>query len=209
MTTASQVTNKGNPIKGDPHAYGAGHVNPAAALDPGLVYDAGETDYQVYSCAMMQRKAWKSRWTKKPKRPAFCATACGASATTNKKGGKCAYPQAVRDLNMPSFSLPGFKPGSRATRTMTARRTVTYVGDGPAAFKADLQLPTGFTGAVAADGGGGAMLAFTKSGEKASFNLTVTVSKAAPKKAWSFGSLTWTSDGGRWKARSPIALQRP
>jgi hypothetical protein len=45
MTTASQVTNEGNPIAGSPFGYGAGHVVPNLATDPGLVYDAGWNDW--------------------------------------------------------------------------------------------------------------------------------------------------------------------
>jgi hypothetical protein len=198
MTTASQVTNRGNPINGTAHDFGAGQVVPSAALDPGIVFDAGEVDYQVFSCTMVQRKAWKAKWVKKaPKAPAFCEKVCTAG---KKKMANCKYPQAVRDLNMPSFSLPNLKLGGKGA---LARRTVTYVGDGPAVFKAELILPTGYTGAVSAP-----TLTFTEAGQKASFNLTVTATGKAPRKPWAFGSLTWTSQGGRWKARSPIALKR-
>jgi subtilisin family serine protease len=57
MTTASLVTNKGNPITGTPFDYGAGHVDARRALDPGLVYDAGEVDYQrwqVRACGLFR-----------------------------------------------------------------------------------------------------------------------------------------------------------
>ncbi|XVF23985.1 hypothetical protein REPUB_Repub13aG0087300 [Reevesia pubescens] len=31
-------------------AYGAGHINPALAAQPGLIYDAGEIDYVKFLC---------------------------------------------------------------------------------------------------------------------------------------------------------------
>jgi hypothetical protein len=31
-------------------AYGAGHINPARSINPGLVYDAGEVDYVNFLC---------------------------------------------------------------------------------------------------------------------------------------------------------------
>ncbi len=45
MTTASQETNAGTPIAGTPFGYGAGHVEPTSALEPGLVYDAGWNEW--------------------------------------------------------------------------------------------------------------------------------------------------------------------
>ena len=46
MTTATTLTNQGNPIQragadASPLDYGSGHVRPAPAFDPGLVYDSG------------------------------------------------------------------------------------------------------------------------------------------------------------------------
>jgi len=49
MTTASQETNMGNPIPGTPFGYGAGHVVPNLATDPGLVYDAGFLDWVFFA----------------------------------------------------------------------------------------------------------------------------------------------------------------
>ena len=57
MTTASQTTNRGNPIPGDPFGYGAGQVVPTSALDPGLVYDAGWIDWLGFLCGTGQLQA--------------------------------------------------------------------------------------------------------------------------------------------------------
>ncbi|GAA0141678.1 serine protease [Lithospermum erythrorhizon] len=64
MTTSSLLDRAGRPIKAQqysksetmilvkatPFDYGSGHVNPRAALDPGLVFDAGYQDYLGFLC---------------------------------------------------------------------------------------------------------------------------------------------------------------
>lgn len=57
MTTASQKTNKGNPIAGNPFAYGAGHVTPNAAANPGLVYNASFNNWLGFLCGTGQLQA--------------------------------------------------------------------------------------------------------------------------------------------------------
>jgi subtilisin family serine protease len=52
MTTASQARNDGTPIAGGPFAIGAGHVDIKAAMDPGLVYDAGWVDWLGFLCGV-------------------------------------------------------------------------------------------------------------------------------------------------------------
>ncbi|XAR63738.1 Cucumisin [Bertholletia excelsa] len=39
-------------VKATPFDYGSGHVNPRAALDPGLIFDAGYEDYLGFLCTM-------------------------------------------------------------------------------------------------------------------------------------------------------------
>ncbi|CAN1329699.1 Subtilisin-like protease SBT2.6 [Linum perenne] len=47
MTTSTEIDRAGRPlqaqqlVRATPFDYGSGHVNPTAALDPGLVFDAG------------------------------------------------------------------------------------------------------------------------------------------------------------------------
>ena len=45
MTTAGDVVNADGSKNTDVHATGAGQVDPARMVDPGLVYDANEEDY--------------------------------------------------------------------------------------------------------------------------------------------------------------------
>ncbi|URD82545.1 Peptidase inhibitor I9 [Musa troglodytarum] len=58
MTTASVQDHSGNPIvneqllPADLFATGAGHVNPAKASNPGLVYDLSADDYIAYLCGL-------------------------------------------------------------------------------------------------------------------------------------------------------------
>jgi len=57
MTTASQLTNEGNPIPGSVFGYGAGQVVPNSAYDPGLVYNAGWNDWLGFLCGTGQLQA--------------------------------------------------------------------------------------------------------------------------------------------------------
>lgn len=64
MTTASTMDRAGRPLQAQqysgseeitmvtatPFDYGSGHVNPRAALDPGLIFDAGYADYISFLC---------------------------------------------------------------------------------------------------------------------------------------------------------------
>lgn len=55
--TASITNNLGNPITNasgnpaTPFEYGAGHIQPSKAADPGLVYDTSYTDYLRFLCS--------------------------------------------------------------------------------------------------------------------------------------------------------------
>ena len=57
MTTASQTTNFGSPIPGNPFGYGAGQVTPNSAYDPGLVYNAGWVNWLGFLCGTGQLQA--------------------------------------------------------------------------------------------------------------------------------------------------------
>jgi hypothetical protein len=108
MTTAVTRDNKGEPITTDTGGiatardYGAGHVAPANAFNPGLVYDSTAKDWTRYLCGTGEASG------------PLCSVAGGAIDPS--------------DLNMPSMSI-GALPGVQTlTRTVTsvASKTRTY-----------------------------------------------------------------------------------
>jgi hypothetical protein len=98
MTSASQETNEGNDIAGNPFDYGSGHVDPKAALDPGLVYDAGWTDWLGFLCGTGQ----------------LTASYCPDIAIDPS------------DLNYPSITVGELAGVQTVTRTVTAVSRGTY-----------------------------------------------------------------------------------
>jgi len=119
MTTASTVTNEGNPIPGGYFDYGAGQVVPNSAYDPGLVYDAGWNDWLAF----------------------LCETSTAVGAGTCNALESLGYSLDPSDLNYPSISI-GALPGSQ-----TVTRTVTNVG--PAGtYTVSVDAPAGIDVAV-------------------------------------------------------------
>lgn len=117
MTTSSTLDRAGRPIQAQqyseteplkfvtatPFDYGSGHVNPRAALDPGLIFDAGYEDYVGFLCTTPGVDANEVRkYTNAP-----CNSTIGQPA----------------NLNSPSITI-GHLVG---TRTVT--RTVTNVAE--------------------------------------------------------------------------------
>jgi len=200
MTSASQTTNRGNAIEGTPFDHGAGHVVPSKALDPGLIYDAGQADYEKYACVVAGFKT-KTSSPRKTKAPSYCPTYCKSTRGTKRT---CKFPQGLfTGINMPSFSFPALA----SKKKYIAVRTVTYVGSGAATFVPELDLPTGFTGRVLNGTVVLASLSFSAPGETATYSLEITVAKTKIK-GWSFGSLAWVEAGSsKWVVNSPIALQ--
>lgn len=102
-------------LKATPLAYGAGHVNPNSAMDPGLVYDITIDDYLNFLCAR------------------------GYNATQIKKISKktfvCDGSFKVTDLNYPSISVIDLKMGP-----VTINRKVKNVGS-PGMYVARVKAP--------------------------------------------------------------------
>jgi len=120
MTTARTTNSEGEPIQrggGDatPLDYGSGEVVPAPAYTPGLVYDAGPSDWVTYLCAIDQLRLTSAD-------PATCD---GVDADAS-------------DLNYPTIAIGDLAGGQTVTRT------VTNVTDQEAVYSsAGSQAPSG------------------------------------------------------------------
>ncbi|CAI0443438.1 unnamed protein product, partial [Linum tenue] len=160
-------------------AYGSGQIDPIKAVNPGLVYDAGEIDYvrmlcgQGYNATQLRLVTGDSS--------ASCSEATNGTA--------------VWDLNYPSFALSSEsgKPGGTVKRVF--RRTVTNVGKGHSKYKAKVMSSKELKIKVNPK-----VLRFKELGETMSFRVTV---KAKLKQSGIVsGVLVW-SDGSH-KVRSPV-----
>lgn len=146
-------------------AYGSGHIDPLKATDPGLVYDAGESDFVSFLCGQGYNATTLKIVTGD-------ASACSAASNAT-----------VWDLNYPSFALSAPQSGSIVR---TFNRTVTNVGAAESTYQASMIAPSGLSIKV-----NPISLSFKSVGETQSF--VVTVGATIGSKTLS-GSLVW-SDG--------------
>ncbi|GJX97443.1 cucumisin-like protein [Tanacetum coccineum] len=163
MTTAAPMS----PVKNTDaeFAYGSGHINPLTAVDPGLVYDAGEADYVSFLCGQGYDAI-------KLKIVTGDIAACSAANNAT-----------VWDLNYPSFALSSNESG---IIVRAFNRIVTNVGLGESTYEANVFSPLGLVVDVSPS-----TLVFTTVGEKQSFLVTVTATIGSNMLS---GSLVW-NDG--------------
>ncbi|MFQ5635044.1 MAG: S8 family serine peptidase, partial [Gammaproteobacteria bacterium] len=102
MTTSRQdLVKEDGQTTADPFDFGAGHVVPNDATDPGLVYEAVKEDYDAFTCGTKEPRPTESE----------CARLVDAG-----------FPTAAADLNLPSIAV------SSLVSERTVRRRVTNVG---------------------------------------------------------------------------------
>ncbi|KAI3923725.1 hypothetical protein MKW98_011355 [Papaver atlanticum] len=170
MTTATVMDNSWRPIKKNPNGtrttpfdYGSGHINPVAALDPGLVYDFGVSDIISFLCSTGASSAQIQNLTETP------------FVTCNNP------PIPTYDLNYPSIGV------AKMNGNVSVLRTATYYGNGPTVFKAAFKNPPGVRVVVEPH-----ELKFQKSGEKMSFRVHFMPYKTS-NGSFVFGSMTWSN----------------
>jgi len=119
MTTARQDI-KASAGLGDanPFDFGAGHIAPNSAFDPGLVFDVSDDEYDAFACGIAS--------------PAVAATRCDELATAG-------FSFAAAELNLPSIAM------SDLTVQRTVRRRVTNVSDEADAYTASVDAPPGMS----------------------------------------------------------------
>lgn len=111
MTNASH-------LKASPFSYGAGHVQPNRAMDPGLVYDLTVDDYLTFLCSLNYNQSQITLFSEEPY--------------------SCPKKIILTDFNYPSITVPNLN-GS-----ITVTRTVKNVGS-PGTYKARVVRPPGIT----------------------------------------------------------------
>ncbi|KAL5715646.1 hypothetical protein ACHQM5_017437 [Ranunculus cassubicifolius] len=120
MTSAIERDNlkepilNGSYIRASPFNYGAGHVWPNRAADPGLVYDSTPNDYLDFLCGLGYNQTQIGKFTEY----------------------KCPKSFNILDLNYPSITVPNLNGSVRVTRT------VKNVGS-PATYKVKVHDPKG------------------------------------------------------------------
>ncbi|XP_058083784.1 subtilisin-like protease SBT5.3 isoform X2 [Magnolia sinica] len=128
MTTARTKDNVGLPMrnstfsKATPFSYGAGHVNPNRAVDPGLVYDLTVKDYLNFLCAIGYNKTFFEGFT-------------GLPYSCNRKSLN------LLDFNYPSITI------LHLSGLTTVSRTVKNVGH-PSTYTARILAPPGISVSV-------------------------------------------------------------
>ncbi|KAI3755404.1 hypothetical protein L1987_55202 [Smallanthus sonchifolius] len=188
MTTADILDNNRSIImdmttreQGTPLDYGAGHVNPNKAMDPGLVYDLQPQDYINYLCAL--------NYTKNEIR-----------IISRKSEIDCA--NATLDLNYPSFILV---LNNTNTTSNTFQRVLTNVGTSSSSYQVEVSTPaTGMNVVVKPS-----TIFFEGKYSTAKFEVIVDVdiTHAPPTYAGYFGNcgyLSWREVNGTHVVRSPI-----
>jgi hypothetical protein len=170
LTTADAVNSTGGSILNEMHEkasffdMGSGHVNPAKAADPGLVYDLDFNDYTSYICSILGDY--------------------GLLIIVHNSSLTCEKLPKVKgiQLNYPTIMVP-------LTQTPTSsmvHRTVTNVGPAKSTYMAKVEAPKSLNVKVTPD-----KLVFSKAGEKKTFS--VSVSGRLDKGEHLEGSLSWVS----------------
>ncbi|KAK2631813.1 hypothetical protein EUGRSUZ_L02407 [Eucalyptus grandis] len=181
MTTAYTMDNTGTTLKDQrwrhaatPLDFGAGHINPNKAMDPGLIYDLNLQDYIEFLCSL--------GYTDKQ-----------MSAVIRRGQWNCS--RSDGDLNYPSFiAVYSNKTGSPKVKSFN--RVVTNVGDDSSVYQAIVASPKEMTVIVQPSN-----LTFTHMYEKQSFHLTIEVDQLAT--GVTYGYLKWV-DQHNHVVSSPI-----
>ncbi|PPD86809.1 hypothetical protein GOBAR_DD16259 [Gossypium barbadense] len=187
MTTAEVFDNANGRIidmttgvAGTPLDFGAGHINPNKAMDPGLVYDIEIQDYINYLCGL--------NYISKQIR-----------TITGMHQFNC--DSATLDLNYPSFII--LLNNTNTTGT-TFQKELTNVAEGSSVYRAVVRAPSGMKAVVQP-----ATITFAGKYSEAKFQLTVEIDVGVgsiPESDYfgNYGFLSWYEVNGKHQVTSPI-----
>ncbi|KAL1329445.1 hypothetical protein HN51_046560 [Arachis hypogaea] len=196
MTTAYVVDNRGHAMLDESTGnvssvfdYGAGHVHPEKAIDPGLVYDISDSDYVNFLCNSNYTTDTIQVITRKK---ADCSSA--------KKAGHAG------NLNYPSLSAVFQQYGKKKMSTHFIR-SVTNVGEANSVYKVTIKPPVGMKVTVEPQ-----TLSFRRVGQKLNFLVRVqarAVKLSPGGSSIKSGSIVWSD--GKHTVTSPlvVTMQQP
>ncbi|XP_010542042.1 PREDICTED: subtilisin-like protease SBT5.3 [Tarenaya hassleriana] len=168
MTTATTMDDIPGPIRNatdmtaTPFSYGAGHVRPNLAMDPGLVYDLTIKDYLNFLCSLGYNSTQMSVFSGK------------SFACPNPK------PSAL-DLNYPSITVPNL------SSVVTVKRTLKNVGK-PGTYAVHVTNPKGVSVSVKPKG----LKFTKDGEEKSFRVTLVKKGNGDVAKGYGFGELVWS-----------------
>ena len=117
MTTARQdIASSSGLGVANPFDFGAGHIVPNDAIEPGLVYEITDDEYDAFACGIESPAITQSRCDE--------LEAAGVSSI-------------ARDLNLPSVSM------SELANSLTVTRRVTNVDDEAGTYMVEVSPPPG------------------------------------------------------------------
>ncbi|KAK3169146.1 hypothetical protein Dsin_000050 [Dipteronia sinensis] len=165
---------------GTPLDFGAGHVNPKKAMDPGLVYDIEVEDYINYLCGLNY-------------------TSNQIRVLTGTSNFTCEH--ANLDLNYLSFIVI---LNNTNTTSFNFRRVLTNVADCSSIYRAMVNAPEGMKVVVQPS-----TISFAGTYSKAEFNITVSINLGTDTSPQSdyieiFGFLSWYEVNGQHMVRNSI-----
>ncbi|GLT34199.1 hypothetical protein SLA2020_087260 [Shorea laevis] len=183
MTTAytmdnnrSILTDQSTNLPATPLDFGAGHINPNRAMDPGLIYELDFQDYVVFICGLGYNET-------------------NMKALLKRNQLNCSQERA--NLNYPSF-VAIFSNGSKLVRRQVFNRVLTNVGDDQSVYQSTVAVPYGLD--IKVEPGS---LSFTQKYQKQNFSITVEVyGQASPVV---YGYLTWF-DEHKHIVSSPVVV---
>ncbi|KAL0550253.1 hypothetical protein IC582_014759 [Cucumis melo] len=151
-----------NKAKATPFQYGAGHVHPNNAIDPGLVYDTTIEDYMNFICAQGYNSTTLKRFYNKPY--------------------LCPKSFPLTDLNYPSISVPKLTIGV----PVTINRRLKNVGT-PGTYVARVKVSSKVSVTVKPS-----TLQFNSVGEEKAFKVVFEYKGKGQGKGHVFGTLIWS-----------------
>ncbi|KQJ93460.1 subtilisin-like protease SBT5.3 [Brachypodium distachyon] len=190
-----------------PLGFGAGHVNPLKALDPGLVYDTTLGEYASFLCATSTKPSQAQTLT------GILGLAAGGllrlpfplfsrllSLLLDISPFQCSSSFRPEDLNYPSIAAVCLSPGTPVTVKRRVKNVLDATTTTPRLYAVAVVPPAGIK--VTVEPG---TLSFGEMYEEKVFSVKMEVYDAALAADYVFGSIEWSDSDGKHRVRSPVA----